>query len=438
MDRITLAEETIGQLDRLLNLQLNRVMHHNAFQRLECAWRGLDILVSAVTKPQRTKVRFLHLPLKALSKEISNASDFEQSALFKKIYTEELDSPGGEPFGILVGDYYFSHQGNASVSDPMGCLEELSKVSAAAFVPFVTSIGPEFFGLESFTELQPTMNLERLFQTQEYHRWHRLRQSENAHFLGLTLPRILMRKPYGKAAFSAKHRLFKEDTQRHNDYLWGNACYAYAAVVLKSYEQSGWFMNIRGASVGHDSPSMFEMPRDYFKSDKHHTVPKIVTECLVTDTQEKKFNDAGFIAVRDHHTAGKSVFYSSQSVKLPQRNQPNFSQANAKINTMLHYVLCASRFAHYIKVIIRDKVGSFESVETCETYITRWLSNYCSAANGQSIEAITKTPLTQAEVSISEIAGSPGKYFCDMAISPHSQFDDIQSQLKLVTNVRMK
>lgn len=438
MDTITLAEETIGKLDRLLNRQLNRVIHHEAFQGLESAWRGLEFLVSAVTKPQRAKIRFLHLPLKALSKELSNSSDFEQSLLFKKIYTEELDSPGGEPFGILVGDYYFSHKPDNTVSDPMGCLEELAKISAAAFVPFITSVGPAFFGLGSFTQMPTTLNLERLFQTQEYHRWHRLRQSDNAHFLGLTLPRILMRKPYGKGTFSAKHRLFKEETQQHNDYLWGNACYAYAAVVMKSYEQSGWFMNIRGASVGQDSPSMFEMPRDHFKSDKYQIMPKIVTECLVTDKQEKQFNDAGFIAVRDHHTAEKSVFYSSQSVKLPLRNQVTLTQANAKINAMLHYVLCASRFAHYIKVIIRDKVGSFTNVEACETYVSRWLSNYCSAANSQSLEAISKTPLTQADVSISEVAGSPGKFYCNMAISPHSQFDDIQSQLKLVTNVRMK
>ena len=438
MDTNTIAEETIGRLDRSLNRQLNRVMHHEAFQRLESAWRGLDLLVTAVSKSQRTKVRFLHLPLQALGKELANTSDFEQSLIFKKIYTEELDSPGGEPFGLLIGDYYFSHKPTKQVSDPMGCLEELAKIAAAAFVPFVSSVGPEFFGLESFAELQGHINFERLFQTKEYHRWHRLRQSDNAHFLGFTLPRLLMRRPYGKATFSAKQRLFNEDTQHHDDYLWGNACYAYAAVVIKSYEQSGWFMNIRGASVGTDSPSMFDMPRDYFKCDPQQTIPKIVTECLITDTQEKRFNDAGFIAVRDHHWAGKSVFYSSQTVKLPSHNLQNLDKANAKINAMLHYVLCASRFAHYIKVIIRDKVGSFTHVEACETYVTRWLSHYCSAANGQSLEAIAKTPLTQADVSISEVAGSPGKFYCNMAISPHSQFDDIQSQLKLVTNVRMK
>jgi type VI secretion system protein ImpD len=251
------------------------------------------------------------------------------------------------------------------------------------------------------------------------------------------LPRILIRQPYNTNGIRLAQRSFKEILLSHDDYLWGNACYAYASIVIKSFEQTGWFMNMRGVGQEQFSSEQLTTIRDRFISNKNTFSEKIITEFLVTDAQEKMLNDAGLISLKDHRLAKKAVFYSSQSIKLPKRSANDMDFTQSRINTMLHYVLCASRFAHYIKVIIRDKIGSFTSVEDCEAFMTKWLSQYCSSAKGQSLISIMKSPLTGADVSVREITGNPGKYYCAMSISPHSQFDDIQSQLKLVTNVRL-
>lgn len=431
----TIIQESIGLIDEVMNRQLNRVLHHSAFQQLEAGWRGLTMLVSQVKKNQRTKVRYLSLSLKELAKDLSNAAEFEQALLFQKIYSNELDSPGGEPFGLLLGDYYVSHSRNKI--DAIDVLERMSQICAAAFVPFVTGVHPNFFELDSFSELQPTMNLERLLSSDTYHRFHRLRKSENAHFLGLVFPRFIIREPYNANGISFQQRRFKESVNCHDNYLWGNAVYAYGSVAITAFEQTGWFMNMRGASQNESASSLLNLPRVAYASTKMDMV-KLTTECLVMDAQEKRFNDLGFIALKDHLLSERAVFYSSQSVKLPKRTRNERDDASAKINSMLHYVLCASRIAHYIKVIIRDKIGSFTNVQACETYLTHWLSRYCSSAKGQSLASIMKNPLTRADVSVSELVDSPGKYYCAMTISPHSQFDDMQSQLRLTTNIKLK
>ncbi|MSP53586.1 MAG: type VI secretion system contractile sheath large subunit [Gammaproteobacteria bacterium] len=432
MDNITRAEEAIGLCDRLLQRQLNQIMHHEAFQRLEAAWCGLQLLVSTVSKAQRIKLRFLQINLKEWIKELNSTADFEQSILFRKIYTEELDQPGGEPFGLLIGDYYFSHRVdphvNSQLGEQLGALQQMAKICAAALTPFVTSVDATFFGIDNFADLQSTVNFERLLTASEYYRWHKLRQDEQAHFIGLTLPRILMRKPYRVDRSSAKQRYFSETLVQHEDYCWGNACYAYASAVLRSFAETGWFMSMRDKINATDAPALLTLTRDG---------SKITTECLITDNQEKRLNDAGFIALCDHRLSRKTTFYSNQSVKLVNGVRKEEEQVNVKLNTLLHYVLCASRFAQYIKVIIRDKVGSFLSHEACETYLTKWLSRYCSSAEGQSLEALAKNPLTYADVTVSEKKGDPGNYYCSIIISPHSQFDEIRSQLKLVTNVKL-
>jgi type VI secretion system protein ImpD len=427
-DTITQAEEVMGYCDRLLQRQLNQIMHHEAFQRLEASWCGLQLLVTAVSKPKRIKLRFLQISLKEWIKELNSTADFEQSILFRKIYTEELDQPGGEPFGLLIGDYYFSHHVNSQTGEQLGALQQMAKICAAAFAPFVTSVDAKFFGIDNFADLQSTVNFERLLTANEYYRWHKLRQDEQAHFIGLTLPRILMRKPYRVNRSSAKQRYFNETLAQHQDYCWGNACYAYASAVLRCFTDTGWFMSLRDKTNAADAPALLALTRDE---------AKITTECLITDNQEKRLNDAGFIALCDHRLSKKTTFYSNQSVKLVKNMLKEDEQINVKLNTLLHYVLCASRFAQYIKVIIRDKVGSFLSSDACETYLTKWLSQYCSSAEGQSLEALAKNPLTYADVIVSEKNGDPGNYYCSIVISPHSQFDEIRSQLKLVTNVKL-
>jgi type VI secretion system protein ImpD len=439
MEKQILIEQLIALADVYINQQVNKILHHPQFQALESAWRGLALLTKLIKsekKNKRVEIRFLQLTQQELAKDLLSGLELDRSQLFQKIYTEELDQAGGQPFGVLIGDYYFSHKPNQGVRDGVDVLQQMAKIAANSFVPFVSSVSPHFFGLDSFSELQSPIRIEEIFVSPEYHRWQRLRQDENAHFLALTLPRILMREPYNSNGIKIKHRFFKETLRCHEDYLWGNAAYVYGAGIIQCFLDTGWFMNLRGQSTEQNTLNSL-LPRHYFENDSLKNLAKISTECLVTDRNEKILSESGFIAARDHAYSQKIIFYSSQSVKLSKSSKNNLQASSAKINTLLHYVLCMSRFAHYIKVIIRDKVGSFTTVETCENFITKWLNQYCSSGKGQSMESLSKKPLASFKLSIQEIQGSPGKFFCAMVISPHSQFDDIQSQLRMVTQIRL-
>jgi type VI secretion system protein ImpD len=433
----TMAEEMIGNIDEAINRQLNAVLHHQAFQNLESAWRGIHLLTASIEKTQRVKIRFLPLAFRELAKDLTGVAEFDQSSLFKKVFTEELDQAGGEPFGLLLGDYYISNRIDSTNGDSIETLKKLAEICAAAFVPFITSISAVFFELDSLSSFQSTLNIDRLFESEFYHRWHKLRREENSHFIGITMPRMLMRQPYNANGVFLKQKSFKEIITCHDDYLWGNASYLYASVVIKSFEQTGWFMNLRGIAAEKNTQQFLSDNRASFISNPKNLNQKIITECLITDNEEKILSDVGFIALRDHRLAEQAIFYSSQSIKFAKHASNDVEYTQARINTMLHYILCASRFAHYIKVIIRDKVGAFISVEECQSFMQRWLNQYCSSAKEQSVEAIMKKPLVNANVTVKEMGGTAGKYFCAMSISPHSQLDDIHSELRLVTNVRL-
>lgn len=420
-----LMQELIGRIDARINRQVNSILHHPVFQRLESSWRGLALLASTSTLHKQLRLRMLDVDYLTLNQDIVNSTEIEYSQLFKKIYTEELDQPGGQPFGLLIGDYYVANKTIAGARDGVEFLRQMAKIAAASFAPFVTAIDAAFFGLNSFAELQAPYKLTDLFASADYQRWQQLRQDQQAHFVALTLPRVLMRTPYNDIGIRMRHRFFKERLTEHDDYLWGNSSYIYAQTVMQSFAESGWFSKIRGNVL----PASVQMARHYYGGQK--LIPKFVTEYFISDKHEHLLNNAGFIALRDHRLAEKTVFYSSQTLKYPSQNSA------AKINTLLHNVLCASRFAHYIKIIIRDKIGKFISAEECETNLSRWLNNYCSASQTASAAALARQPLSAASVSVSALPGSSGQYFCEMLISPHTQFDDIHSQLRLLTQVKL-
>ena len=427
--------ELIGLIDRHVQAQLNVIIHHSDIQQLEASWRGLVMLTQTVNKKQRVKVRFLDCALKALSNELRNINDVEQSTLFDKIYTQEFDQPGGTPYGLLVGDYAISHHINHKI-DGLWVLEQMMKIAATAFVPFVTSADASLLGLDSYAEYSPVQGMAQRFSAPEYHRWHRLRKLREANFVALTMPRILMRIPYNSDGIRLRQRCFIERTSHHNDYLWGNACYAYASVVIESFENSGWFAEIRTAHLGKHTQQLLGAMRPNLAAKGLTHQAKIITEYAISDDMEQQMGDAGFIALRDHHLAQKSFFYGCQSIKYSKHTM-NSEQASEKINTMLDKLFCVSRFAHYVKVIMRDKIGSFTNVTDCERFLSQWLNQYCSSVRGQSLQAILRRPLANAKVTVQASQHQPGKYYCTIDINPHYYFDEMEASLQLITQLRL-
>jgi len=432
-----LITKLISLIDEKINNQLNIILHHSALQRLEASWRGLVLVVNAAHDEKNIHIKILNMSAKALDKDIEHAVDFDQSALFKKIYNEEFDQPGGLPFGLLIADYYFSHKPEPDISDSITTLSELSKIAASAFCPIITSVSSAFFGINNFSEIQIPFKIDDLIRQAEYTRWNKLREVEESRFLAFVLPRIRMRKLYNTHVIRADNRFFKEEVFKHDDYLWGNAAYAYACVAIQSFKETGWFSDIRGMNHELGNGGLFQGHRDYLVTDENNIIAKCASEYAITDAQEKIFSDAGFIALRDNRYIERSVFYSSQSLQKPKRYTTKSGTVNAKISSMLHYVLCASRFAHYIKIIIRDKVGSFISAKECELFLEKWLHNYRAQNTDLTPQARTKYPLTQAKIKIKESPGLPGKFTCVMYLKPHYQIDDIESQLKLITQVKL-
>ncbi len=430
-------EHLIAMINERINRQVNCILHHPDFQRLESVWRGLFMLIQTAGMSKYVVIRFLDISYRELSKDMDQAIEFDQSQLFKKVYSNEFDQPGGQPFGVLIGDYHFSHRSKMRMQNGVDLLRKIAEVCAAAFVPFVAGVDPSLFGLDSFTEFQMPFQLNDIFQQTEYQRWKNLREDEDIRYVALVLPRILMRVPYNNNGIKMTNRFFEENVTKHTDYLWGNASYAYGCVAIQSFIESGWFADIRGYNPSVGQGGSVKLERDYFYTDKAGVMPKMSVEYAITDKQEKIFHDSGFIALRDHRWIEKSVFYSSQSLHHPKRYSTTIGQANAKISSMLHYIFCVSRFAHYIKIIMRDKVGKFINPEECERYLLLWIRKYCAASQGMSEEARARYPLSDADVKVNEQRGAPGKYSCTIHLKPHYQLDDIQSYLKLVTNVKV-
>lgn len=431
-----LIQTMIALLNQRINKQINTILHDKAFQALEASWRGLFMLCQKTRKPD-TVVRLLNISEQELSHDLLSAITFEHTLLFKKIYSEEFDHPGGIPYSLLIGDYYFTHLPSAKNRDPIGCLSMLSKIAAAAFAPFIASISPTMLGADALKTLKYPFKLDNLFKQKEYHRFQMLRQEEDSRFIGLLLPRILMRKPMDQAHNLTNNRFFTEEIKTDQHLLWGNPAYAYGCVVMQSFQNTGWFAHIKGMFPFNDISSPVPLIRDYHEVDHTRSLPKTATEIYLTDEQEKHLHECGFIALKDHRLSQKAVFYSSTSIHLPYKQSTPLANTHETLANMLHYLLCASRFAHYIKVMVRDKVGQFLEAVDCQTYLRSWLLKYCAANSHNSEATRARYPLSEASVAIAELPGLPGKFTCAIYLKPHYQLDQIQTQLKLTTHLRL-
>jgi type VI secretion system protein ImpD len=438
-DLQALLGRDISAIDHLINDQLNAIIHHQRFQRLESSWRGLWYLVIQAEGTRNVKIRFLDVSWPEVVRDIDRALEFDQSQLFQKIYNDEYGTPGGEPYGALIGDYEVGHKrSERHPHDDVATLEGIAEIAAAAFAPFIAGASSELFGLDDFSALGLPLDLQAIFATEQYTRWRALRDKSDSRFLGLALPRILMRKPYRTQPGSYKGIFFYEKLERadRSDYLWGNACYAFAAVLIREFANVGWFGHIRGVPRNQTGGGLVtNLVYDVFDSDAGDIADKPVTDVIITDTTERQLSELGLMPLCQCYDLPFAAFYSNQSLQRPVRRKPGESNINARISAMLQHMLCGSRVAHYVKVIIRDKVGSFITAEECETYLTKWLFEYTTGREDLEWEEQARYPLREAAVTVSEHPDKPGQYTCVMHLVPHYQVDRMVSELELVTEL---
>ncbi len=434
----------IADIDRLINLQLNDIIHSALLQQLEASWRGVLYLTEQTEqhdREQKIKVKLLSLSWPELSKDINRAIDFDQSDFFKLIYDNEFDMPGGEPFGVLIGDYQISHKNRpGQLHNDLDTLKEVARTAAAAFSPFICGAHPSLFGIDHFSELGLVSDIASQFKQPEYVKWRSLRAMEDARFLGVVLPQILMRSPYKDDGSRSESFVFRETLARpEQDYLWGNAAFAFAAVLVRAFSESGWFAQIRGMKAGqYNFGLVSDLPVSRYETEKYQACNKPSANLLIGHRFEAELSDNGFVPLSVVPYSDYFAFYNNASVQLAKHHHDRLSAMNARLSAMLQYILCVSRFAHYIKVIGRDKVGGYHSAEQCEQELQRWLHNYTTASADASNDVRARHPLREARIQVREKRGEPGRYYSIIQLQPHFQLDQMITTVKLVAQLSPK
>lgn len=438
-DIIDTINRSIADLDHIINDQLNVIIHQPQFLKLEASWRGLWYLAIQADGTKNIKIKILSVTWAEIVRDMARALEFDQSQLFQKIYNDEYGAPGGEPYGILIGDYEISHKPSYKhTHDDIATLNGIAQVAAAAFAPFIAAASPELFGLDNFSTLGHPLNLHSIFAQKEYIKWNSLRARSDSQFIGLTLPHILMRLPYRKTPGSYKGIFFYEQcsTQGHENYCWGNAAYAFAAIMIREFASVGWFGHIRGVPRNQEGGGLItNLPYDTFDTGAEDIAIKPVTDVIITDIKERELSDLGLIALCQCYDTPFAAFYGNQSVRKPARQSNQVIEINARLSAMLQHVLCGARIAHYIKVMIRDKVGSFTTAEECEDYLRDWLFEYTTGQEDLAWEEQARYPLREAAVNVKEHPEKPGSYVCVIHLRPHYQLDNMVSELELVTEL---
>lgn len=420
----------IAELDRLISAQLSEIMHAPAFQRLESTWTGLHYLARQTTTGTRLKIKLMNATRRELVKDFKAAIEFDQSAIFKKVYEEEFGTFGGAPFGALIGDFELTRQ-----PEDLYLLEQMSHVAAASHAPFITASSPEMFGLESFADLGKPRDLAKVFDTVEYAKWRSFRESEDARYVGLALPRFLGRLPYNpRDGLVTEGFDFVEDVDGtdHSKYLWCNASYAFGARLTDAFEKYGWCAAIRGVEGG---GLVEDLPTHLFHTDEGEVALKCPTEISITDRREKELSDLGFMPLVHCKNTDYAAFFGAQSAQRPKKYDTDSANANASLSAQLQYIFAVCRIAHYMKAMMREKIGSFASAANVETYLQRWIDRYVTADDSASQETKAQFPLREASIEVSELAGRPGVYRAVSFIRPHFQLDELSVSLRLVAEL---
>jgi type VI secretion system protein ImpC len=419
----------IAEIDRLVSLQLNEVLHNPAFQKLEATWRGIWHLVNKSETSDMLKIKLLNVPKRDLLRDLQRALDFDQSAFFKKVYEEEFGVFGGAPFGALVGDYEFGRGG-----EDIELLEKVAQVAAAAHAPFLSAAAPEMINLTEFSQMTGIRDVSKVFDSTEYARWKGFRATDDSRYVALTLPHVLMREPYGKDTKQIDEFAFEEgvDGRDHSKYLWGNAAYSLAARLTDSFARYGWCAAIRGVEGGGLVESM---ATHNFRTDEGDVALKCPTEVSITDRREKELADQGFVPLVHCKGTDYAAFFSVQTANKPKVYDKAEANANARLSAQLPYMLAMSRFAHYLKAMMRDKLGSTMSRSQADLYLNQWIANYVIADDNASPSAKAEHPLREARIEVMEIPGKPGALRAVAFLRPHFQLDELTVSLRLVADL---
>ncbi|HEY1576620.1 MAG TPA: type VI secretion system contractile sheath large subunit [Terracidiphilus sp.] len=430
-DIVAAIKTRIAQIDELLQLQLDQILHNPAFQALEASWRGLHYLVDKSETGTHLKIRLLNASKADLVKDIESAVEFDQSALFKQIYEEEYGTYGGNPFSVLIGDYDFGR-------DPadMATLTGISGVAAAAHAPFIAAASPQLFDWASYTEMNTPRDLAKIFETAELIKWRSFRESEDSRYVTLTLPRMMMRYPYGPKTKPVDGLNYTEQLSGkeadHESYLWGNPAYALGARITDAFSKYRWCAAIRGAEGG---GLVADLPIYTFKTDNGDITFKCPAEVSITDRREKELNDLGFLALCHCKGTDYATFFGGQTTNKPKKYNLSAANRNANISSMLPYILAASRFAHYLKVMMRDKVGSFMTRENVQNFLNQWIAQYVLLTDDAPQAVKAKFPLREARVDVTELADKVGAYKAIAFLKPHFQLDELTVSLRLVAEL---
>ena len=419
----------IAEIDRLVTAQMNEIMHHEDFQKLEGSWRGIHHLVKNSLTGTQLKIRVMSISKKELLKDFERALEFDQSNMFKKIYEEEYGTFGGAPYGALIGDYEFGNH-----PQDMALLESISGVAAAANAPFISAASAGMFGWDTFSEMSEVRDVSKIFDRTEYMKWRSFRESEDSRYVGLTLPHVLGREPYGAATKPTETFRFEEDVdgKDHKKYLWTNAAYAMATRLTEAFSMHGWCVAIRGVEGG---GLVDGLPTHTFATDEGEIAMKCPTEVAITDRREKEFSDNGFIPLVHCKNTDYAAFFATQSCQKSKKYDTDEANANARLSTQLQYIFAVSRFAHYLKSMMRDKIGSYMSREEASLFLNRWIKNYVLANDVAPASQKAKFPLREARVDVAEVPGKPGVYRAIAFLRPHFQLDELSVSLRLVAEL---
>lgn len=421
--------QRIAQIDHLLSLQLNEILHHERFQKLEATWRGIRHVMENSETSANLKIKVFNATKKDILRDLQRVPEFDQSQMFKKVYEQEFGVFGGEPFACMIGDYEFGKG-----PEDIEFLERMSQVAAAAHAPFISAASPDMLNMDSFTGMDAPRDMGKVFDTTEYARWKGFRLSEDSRYVALTLPRVLMRIPYGNATkpvdgFHYEEAVTGED---HSKYLWGNASYALGARITNAFARYGWCAAIRGVEGGGLVDSL---PSHTFQTEHGDVALKCPTETLITDRREKELADLGFVPLVHCKGTDYAAFFSVQSCQKPRIYDTEEANANARLSAQLPYILAVSRFAHYLKAMMRDKVGSFTSKKECEVFLNNWIVNYVTEDDMASHAIKAQYPLREARVEVMEDKGKPGVFRAVAFLRPHYQLDELSVSLRLVAEL---
>ncbi|WP_208354171.1 type VI secretion system contractile sheath large subunit [Pseudaestuariivita rosea] len=432
---ITLTK-AVEEIDAKISQQLAEIMQSPKFGKLEGTWRGLHYLVKNSNTSSNLKIRVMNATKKEVGRDLAKAVEFDQSRLFKAIYEDEFGTPGGEPIGAIIGDYEFDNG-----FEDLECLQNMSSVSAAAFAPFISAASPKLFGFEDYTELSKPRDLSKIFDTSEYAKWRNFRASEDSRFVTLTLPRALARVPYGPRTRTIEEFDYDEaiayegDRIPHNNYCWMNASYVMGARLTEAFGEYGWCTAIRGAENG---GKVEGLPMHLFSTDEGDVDIKCPTEIGITDRRDAELGNMGFLPLCHYKNTDYAVFFGAQTTHKPLKYDTPEATANAAISARLPYIMATSRFAHYLKVIGRDKIGSFMEAQDCEQWLNRWINNYVNANDEAGPEMRAKYPLRDAKVSVQEIPGRPGSYNAVAWLRPWLQMEELTTSLRMVARIPEK